>query len=100
MRTKIAAAKIASSFGCATIIASGHVEHPLSQLLSDGARATAIEASGSPASAYKQWIAGALVPAGSIVVDEGAVRALASGKSLLPSGTPKPGRAASRENGG
>lgn len=86
MRTKIAAAKIASSFGCATIIASGHAEHPLARLASGEAVATVIDASGSPASAYKQWIAGTLVPAGSIVVDDGAVNALASGKSLLPSG--------------
>ena len=89
MRTKIAAAKIASSFGCATIIASGHFDHPLAQLASGEARATVIDAAGSPASAYKQWIAGTLVPAGSIVVDDGAVKALGSGKSLLPSGARK-----------
>jgi glutamate 5-kinase len=86
MRTKLAAAKIASSFGCSTIIASGHEEHPLARLGSADARATVIAAAGSPASAYKQWIAGTLVPAGSVTVDEGAVRALASGKSLLPAG--------------
>lgn len=89
MRTKIAAAKIASSFGCATIIASGRSDHPLAGLASGGARATVIDASGSPSSAYKQWIAGTLVPAGSILVDDGAVKALASGKSLLPSGARK-----------
>jgi glutamate 5-kinase len=89
MRTKIAAAKIASSFGCATIIASGHAEHPLAGLASGTARSTVIDASGSPASAYKQWIAGTLVPAGNVLVDEGAVKALGSGKSLLPSGARK-----------
>jgi len=89
MQTKIAAAKIASSFGCATIIASGHSNHPLLALVSGDGLATVIDASGSPASAYKQWIAGTLVPAGSITVDEGAVKALASGKSLLPSGARK-----------
>jgi glutamate 5-kinase len=89
MQTKIAAAKIASSFGCATIIASGRSDHPLEALASGDVRATVIDASGSPASAYKQWIAGTLVPAGSIVVDEGAVKALGSGKSLLPSGARK-----------
>ena len=86
MRTKIAAAKIASSFGCGTVIGSGHSDHPLAQLLSSDARATVIDASGSPASAYKQWIAGSLVPAGSVSVDAGAANALASGKSLLPAG--------------
>jgi glutamate 5-kinase len=89
MRTKIAAAKIASSFGCAIVIASGHSDHPLEVLVSGDVRATVIDASGSPASAYKQWIAGTLVPAGAIIVDEGAVKALGSGKSLLPSGARK-----------
>jgi glutamate 5-kinase len=86
MRTKIAAARIARSFGCATIIASGHEEHPLARLASGVAIATVIDAAGSPARAYKQWIAGTLVPAGSVQVDAGAVRALAGGKSLLPAG--------------
>lgn len=89
MRTKIAAAKIASSFGCTTIIASGHSDHPLATLGSGIARATVVAATGSPASAYKQWIAATLVPAGSITVDDGAVKALGSGKSLLPSGARK-----------
>ena len=89
MQTKIAAAKIASSFGCATIIASGHSDHPLKVLASGDVRATVIDASGSPASAYKQWIAGTLIPAGSILIDEGALKALGSGKSLLPSGARK-----------
>ena len=34
----------------------------------------------------KQWIAGTLKPAGAIAVDDGAVRALMGGKSLLPAG--------------
>jgi glutamate 5-kinase len=86
MRTKIAAARIARAFGCATVIASGREPHPLARLASGEAKATVIEASGSPASAYKQWIAGTLTPAGSVIVDEGAARALAAGKSLLPAG--------------
>ena len=51
-----------------------------------GARATLVAAKGSPASAYKQWIAGTLQPAGSVTVDAGAAQALAGGKSLLPAG--------------
>jgi len=86
MRTKIAAAKIARAFGCATLIAKGEGERPLSRLLSGEGRATVIAASGSPASAYKQWIAGTLTPAGSVTIDAGAVKALASGRSLLPAG--------------
>ena len=86
MRTKIAAARIAQSFGCTTIIASGHEERPLSRLEAGKARATVISASGSPARAYKQWIAGTLVPAGRVAIDGGAHRALVAGKSLLPAG--------------
>ena len=86
MRTKIAAAKIAQSFGCATIIAAGHDERPLSKLRAEDARATVIAATSSPARAYKQWIAGALLPAGSVCIDGGAKKALAAGKSLLPAG--------------
>ena len=85
MRTKLDAARIASGFGCATIIASGHAPHPLQRLI-DGDRATLIAASGSPASAYKAWIKGTLAPAGSVSIDLGAARALAAGKSLLPAG--------------
>ena len=86
MRTKLAAARIAQGFGCATIIASGHDEHPLAALGSGEAQATVIDAAGSPARAYKQWIAGTLVPAGTLHVDAGALTALAAGKSLLPAG--------------
>jgi glutamate 5-kinase len=86
MRTKLAAARIAQSFGCATIIASGRSDHPITALVDGEARATVFHARGSPSSAYKQWIAAALLPAGSITIDEGAVCALLTGKSLLPAG--------------
>ncbi|MDP9413031.1 MAG: glutamate 5-kinase [Pseudomonadota bacterium] len=85
MRTKIAAARIAQAFGCATVIAAGQGFNPVRRLL-EGARASVVAAKGSPASAYKQWIAGSLAPAGALWVDEGAARALASGRSLLPAG--------------
>jgi glutamate 5-kinase len=45
-----------------------------------------VTAKGSPAGAYKQWIAGTLQPAGSVTVDAGAAKALDRGKSLLPAG--------------
>jgi glutamate 5-kinase len=85
MRTKIEAARIARACGCATLIAAGGGANPLARLR-EGARSTLIAASGSPGTAYKQWIAGTLVPAGALVVDDGAVRALRSGRSLLPAG--------------
>jgi len=86
MRTKLAAARIASGFGCATIIASGRGDHPLRALSAGRARSTVIAAAGSPASAYKAWIAGTLTPAGALVIDAGAGAALVQGRSLLPAG--------------
>jgi glutamate 5-kinase len=54
--------------------------------LSQGAPATLVTADGTPKRAYKQWIAGTIVPAGSVTIDAGAVAALAAGRSLLPAG--------------
>ena len=85
MQTKLEAARIARSAGCATLIVSGLIARPLSALR-DGARATLITAPATPLAAYKQWIAGSLEPAGSIVVDAGAASALETGRSLLASG--------------
>jgi glutamate 5-kinase len=86
MRTKLEAARIASSFGCATVIASGQDEHPIRALVDGKARATLIAPQGSPASAYKQWIAAAIAPTGRLVVDAGAAEALRNGRSLLAAG--------------
>ena len=85
MQTKIAAAKIALGAGCHLCIAKGAVEHPL-QRIEEGARCTWFVPSSTPLATRKQWIAGTLKPAGAIVVDDGAVRALMGGKSLLPAG--------------
>ncbi len=85
MRTKIDAGKIATGSGCAMIIASGKVDHPLSAI-GEGARSSWFAPSGSPVTARKTWIAGQLLPAGNIAIDAGAENALRSGKSLLPAG--------------
>jgi glutamate 5-kinase len=85
MATKVAAARIAVEAGCAMCVASGHVENPLSAVVS-GARSTWFLPTTTPRAARKQWIAGALQPAGKVAVDAGAAAALARGKSLLPAG--------------
>ena len=85
MQTKIAAAKIAVSAGCHLCIAKGAEPHPLRRI-EEGARCTWFVPSSTPVATRKQWIAGTLKPAGAIAVDEGAVRALMGGKSLLPAG--------------
>ena len=85
MRTKLAAARIATQAGCAMAIAVGGVERPL-RALEQGARCTWFLPSEDGRSARKRWIGGSLHPAGRLVVDAGAARALAGGRSLLPAG--------------
>jgi glutamate 5-kinase len=85
MASKLAAAKIATAAGCDVIIAKGTSEHPIAAIRS-GARATRLAANGTPAAARKRWIAGVLKPQGTLIIDAGAARALADGKSLLPAG--------------
>ncbi|MFB2552912.1 glutamate 5-kinase [Ensifer soli] len=85
MRTKIDAGKIATTAGCAMIIASGKPVHPLAAIEA-GAANSWFAPSASPVTARKTWIAGQLLPAGSLSIDLGAQAALRSGKSLLPAG--------------
>ncbi|MGQ0834062.1 MAG: glutamate 5-kinase [Gammaproteobacteria bacterium] len=85
MATKILAAKIAVAAGCHMCIASGRYKHPVRRI-EVGSRCTWFVPSATPVAARKQWIAGTLRPAGAVVVDGGALRALFDGKSLLPVG--------------
>jgi glutamate 5-kinase len=85
MASKLVAAKIATAAGCDVVIARGESLNPLSRI-EGGARHTIFRASVTPATARKRWIAGVLEPMGSLTIDDGAVRALGEGKSLLPAG--------------
>lgn len=85
MRTKIEAAKIATSAGTHMLIASGKIAHPL-QAIADGGPCTWFLTPANPVTARKRWIAGSLEPKGTLVIDAGAVAALRAGKSLLPAG--------------
>ena len=85
MRTKIEAAKIATSSGTHMLIASGKIEHPL-QAIADGRPCTWFLTPANPVTARKRWIAGSLEPKGTLTIDAGAVAALRAGKSLLPAG--------------
>lgn len=88
MKSKLEAAKIAVSAGVNMMIASGKISNPITAL-SDSARATIFKASSKPISARKKWISGHVKTAGSLIIDDGAVKALQSGKSLLPAGIVK-----------
>ncbi|MGA2815286.1 MAG: glutamate 5-kinase [Xanthobacteraceae bacterium] len=85
MQTKIEAARIATNAGTHMIIASGSIDHPL-RAIAEGARCTWFLTSANPVTARKKWIAGALEPKGTLLIDAGAVAALRRGKSLLPAG--------------
>lgn len=85
MRTKIDAARIATRAGTAMIIASGLHQNPLAALANQG-RHSLFEPDPAPESAYKTWIAGQLEPSGTLTIDQGALKALHSGKSLLAAG--------------
>ncbi|WP_084418280.1 glutamate 5-kinase [Henriciella litoralis] len=85
MATKLQAARIAFGAGCATAITIGDRDRPVSALI-DGARATWIMPSVTPATARQTWLKGHLTPEGAILIDAGAARALQSGSSLLAVG--------------
>jgi glutamate 5-kinase len=88
MVTKIEAGKIATSAGTHMVIASGRIDHPL-RAIANGASCTWFLTPANPVAARKKWIAGSLEPRGAIMIDAGAVRALRTGKSLLPAGVIK-----------
>ncbi len=85
MVTKLAAAKVCLAAGCRMVVARGSDMYPL-RALAKGSRCTWFMPSASPQTARKRWIAGSLKPAGAVIVDAGALKALKANKSLLPAG--------------
>jgi glutamate 5-kinase len=92
MVTKLAAARIATTAGCAMLIAKGQPPGrdgsrtgPLAAIEAGG-KATLFTPRAEPRSARKTWIASAINPVGAVVVDDGAASALRKGNSLLPAG--------------
>lgn len=85
MATKVQAARIATRAGCSTVISSGAIDRPLSALAAGGT-CTVFQAQGTPTAARKQWLAGVLEVCGELQLDDGAVKALREGNSLLPVG--------------
>jgi glutamate 5-kinase len=86
MVTKLMAGRIAMAAGCRMAIADGRAVGALGALIDGTARCSWFLPDASPLSARKKWIKGSLKSSGTLVVDDGAVRALSSGKSLLPAG--------------
>ncbi len=86
MATKLEAARIAMTAGCATAVTLGDQPGGPLAALAAGGRATWFLPEVSPETARRQWLAGALRATGSVRIDAGAARALRSGKSLLAAG--------------
>lgn len=87
MVTKIEAAKMATNAGTAMVICKGHDLHPLNKLF-EGGKCSYFVPSDTPRAARKNWIM-ASIPTGKIYIDDGALQALKSGRSLLPIGVTK-----------
>lgn len=87
MYTKVLAAKKTMSFGIPTLIVNGLEDNVLEKVFSGEEVGTLFWSEREKIGNRKHWIAHTLKPAGSVVVDPGAKKALCeSGKSLLPAG--------------
>lgn len=87
MRTKLAAARIASRSGSATVIAHGRARQVLVRVAAGDAIGSLLVPDGDAMTARKRWIAGRLQTRGKLHLDAGAAEVLRTrGKSLLPVG--------------
>ena len=88
MKTKIDAAKICQLSGSYMAIANGNHKNPIRRIL-EKKNCTWFLPKISKLDARKQWIIGSISPKGEVVIDQGAIKAISNGKSLLPAGVKK-----------
>ena len=88
MHTKIEAAKVCQLAGCNMVIANGLSLNPIS-IISEKNNCTWFHSKVSKLDARKKWIISSIAPKGLIIIDDGAKKALRSGKSLLAAGIKK-----------
>ena len=88
MQTKIEAAKVCQLAGCGMVIANGLYSNPISRIIEKN-NCTWFNPKVSKLDARKKWIISSIAPKGSIIIDDGAKKALRSGKSLLAAGIKK-----------
>jgi glutamate 5-kinase len=84
MKTKIEAAKIASNAGCRIVLANGRLKNVIDRIIA-GEEIGTIFMPRRKLSNRSRWILNSS-PAGTIIIDDGAMRAVRAHKSLLPSG--------------
>ena len=88
MKTKIDAAKICQLSGCYMVIANGNHKNPIKKMFKNK-KCTWFLPRISKLDARKQWIIGSVAPKGAVIIDQGAIKAISNGKSLLPAGVKK-----------
>ncbi len=87
MRSKVAAAEMASEAGIPAVICNGTSEGTLTAAAGDQPGGTSFTAQPSKASSFKLWLKYAKPAKGKLAIDDGAARVLKeSGSSLLPVG--------------
>lgn len=84
MKTKLEAAKIASNAGCRMVLANGRVKNIIGRIIT-GDQIGTVFMPKRKLSNRSRWILNS-TPAGTINIDDGAMRAVKNRKSLLPSG--------------
>ena len=88
MKTKIDAAKVCQKSGCQMAIANGLILRPLDQIQKKN-NCTWFITEVSKLDARKKWIISSISPKGELIIDDGAIKALKKGKSLLAAGIKK-----------
>jgi glutamate 5-kinase len=87
MATKLQAADVARRAGANVIIAAGHTPEVILRAVAGEAIGTRFPALKTPLENRKKWIYAGRKPAGCVVIDAGAMKALGeNGRSLLPAG--------------
>ena len=85
MLTKLQAAEIAAGSGCNTIICKGTIKNPIKNYFNK-CYGTKFLSNNKYGTSFKKWIAGAINVMGTLILDDGAIKALKRGASILPSG--------------
>ncbi len=88
MITKLDAARIVMNSGCHMVITSGKHLHPITHYLQTE-KGTWFVAQDSSQNMKKVWLREHLKPMGTLIIDDGALKALQQGASLLPVGIVK-----------
>jgi glutamate 5-kinase len=90
MKSKIEAASVSTRAGVPMLIAKGVEAHSLKAIVEDkNTKTTLFLAQETSTNARQRWIQAHVSPKGGVFIDDGALKALKGGKSLLPIGIKK-----------